>query len=84
MTWAEFCIRSHAYRREDKKKWLHTREVAYYSLIGPHADPKKLPKTKELFIPLEFKSKRDLRKKQRERMILALKKYNLEKRQKNG
>jgi len=53
MTWAEFCIRQHAYRRIEKNDWYKVREIAYSSLIGSHVDPKKLPKSKEKFIPLD-------------------------------
>jgi len=34
MTWAEFQIRLFAFNRMDKRQWIHTREVAYYSYIG--------------------------------------------------
>ena len=53
MTWAEFLIRQHAYHRIEKNKWYKVREMAYASLIGSHIDPKKLPKSKDKFIPLD-------------------------------
>ena len=53
MTWAEFLIRQHAYHRIEKNEWYKIREIAYASLIGSHIDPKKLPKSKEKFIPLD-------------------------------
>ena len=53
MTWAEFLIRQHAYHRIQKNEWYKVREMAYASLIGSHIDPKKLPKSKEKFIPLD-------------------------------
>jgi len=56
MTWAEFCIRAHAFRRIDKNEWRKVREIAYSALIGSHIDPKKLPKTKNDFIPLDEKN----------------------------
>ena len=52
MNWAEFCIRLYAYNRMQKKEWLKVREVAWASTIGPHLDPKKLPKNKDNFMPL--------------------------------
>ena len=58
MTWAEFCIRQHAYRRMEKQSWYKVREIAYSAMIGSHMDPKKLPKSKELFIPLDGGEKR--------------------------
>ena len=42
------------------------RELAWASTIGPHLDPKKLPKSKESFMPLELE-----KKKQRESAIAA-------------
>ena len=53
MTWAEFCIRQHAFYRIEKNEWYKVREMAYASLIGSHIDPKKLPKSKDKFIPLD-------------------------------
>ena len=53
MTWAEFLIRQHAYHRIEKNEWYKVREMAYASLIGSHVDPKKLPKSKDKFIPLD-------------------------------
>jgi hypothetical protein len=53
MTWAEFLIRQHAYHRIEKNEWYKVREIAYSSLIGSHIDPKKLPKSKDKFIPLD-------------------------------
>lgn len=55
MTWAEFRIRLHAYHRQDKYDWLKVREIAYHALIAPNVNPKRLPKTKEAFIPLNRK-----------------------------
>jgi len=56
MTWAEFLIRLYAYKRREKKAWFKVREIAWYSLIGSHVDPKKIPKDKEKFIRLENKN----------------------------
>jgi hypothetical protein len=58
MTWAEFCIRQHAYRRMDKDQWMKVREIAYSALVGSHLDPKKLPKTKNDFIKLDEKQEK--------------------------
>jgi len=49
MTWAEFQIRAYAYKRMEERKDLRFREVAWASLIGFHADGKKLPKNKQQF-----------------------------------
>lgn len=51
MTWREFQLRRYGYEREDKSKWLHTREICYYVLAATGAiDTKKM--SKEKFMPL--------------------------------
>lgn len=51
MTWREFQLRRLGYAREDKAKWIHTREIAYYSLVASGAiDTRKV--SKEKFMPL--------------------------------
>ena len=57
MTWAEFRIRLYAYKRLELKEWQKVREIAWNGLIGSHVNPKKLPKSKEAFIPLDVKRK---------------------------
>jgi len=57
MSWREFQLRRRAYDKAEKEDWIKVREMAFASLIGPHVDPKKLPKSKEQFIPLEPKKK---------------------------
>jgi hypothetical protein len=49
MTWAEFQIRAYAYTRIQEREDIRFREVAWNSLIGFHADPKKLPKNRQSF-----------------------------------
>tara|TARA_R110000803_G_scaffold63443_1_gene124108 strand:- start:6531 stop:6788 length:258 start_codon:yes stop_codon:yes gene_type:complete len=75
MTWAEFRIRSYAYQRMQKTEWFKIRELAWASTIGPHLDPKKLPKSKEAFIPLDLKGKEELNDKRKEAFIKARLKY---------
>ena len=53
MTWAEFRIRLFAYKRKEKNEWIKIRELAWASTIGPHLDPKKLPKSKNEFMPID-------------------------------
>jgi len=49
MTWSEFQIRAFAYRRMQENKELLAREISWNSLLAPHIDYKKLPKTKQKF-----------------------------------
>tara|TARA_R110000764_G_scaffold238536_1_gene335811 strand:- start:3534 stop:3764 length:231 start_codon:yes stop_codon:yes gene_type:complete len=75
MTWAEFLIRQHAYHRIEKNEWYKIREMAYASLIGSHIDPKKLPKSKEKFIPLDSSNDLEMDK-MRQTILKAQKDYN--------
>ena len=75
MTWAEFRIRSYAYQRMQKTEMYKLRELAWASTIGPHLDPKKLPKSKEAFMPLELEKKRKRDKEIADRFIEARQKY---------
>jgi hypothetical protein len=80
MTWAEFLIRQHAYHRIQKNEWYKVREIAYSSLIGSHIDPKKLPKSKEKFIPLDESNNRtDTVDAVRNAILKAQKEYNTKK-----
>jgi hypothetical protein len=36
----------------ERDSWAKVREIAYYSLVAPHSNPKALPKSKEQFMPL--------------------------------
>ena len=49
MTMAEFNIRLFSFNRQREYNEMLVREQAYYSMIGSHLDPKKLPKTKQQF-----------------------------------
>ena len=75
MTWAEFLIRQHAYHRIEKNEWYKIREIAYASLIGSHIDPKKLPKSKEKFIPLDSSNDLEIDK-MRQTILKAQQAYN--------
>tara|TARA_R110000851_G_scaffold268704_1_gene421442 strand:+ start:736 stop:978 length:243 start_codon:yes stop_codon:yes gene_type:complete len=80
MTWAEFLIRQHAYHRIEKNEWYKVREIAYSSLIGSHIDPKKLPKSKDKFIPLdESNNSTDTIDAVRNAILKAQKEYNTKK-----
>jgi hypothetical protein len=85
MTWAEFRIRLHAYNRLDKKEWYKVREIAWNSLISFNVDAKKLPKSKEKFIPLENKRKHDPHKELRRKRIAEVQRIYAEaKKKQNG
>lgn len=75
MSWREFQLRSFGYKRKDRQDWLKVREVAYASLVGSHLDPKKLPKTKEKFLPLGTEQKSRVSDEQKAMFLKAFRKY---------
>ncbi len=84
MTWAEFCIRQFAYRRMDRYSWIKVREIAYQALVGSHMNPKKLPRSKDKFMPLDDKKEKQLTEKQLEAMRKAQEVYRQEVNKRNG
>lgn len=49
MTMAEFNIRLFSFNRQREYNEMLFREVSYYSMIGSHLNPKKIPKSKQQF-----------------------------------
>jgi len=84
MTWAEFLIRLHGFRREQEKDMMMLRELSWIVYTAPHNDPKKMKKSVETFWPI----KKVVSKKKRELMIERFKEmqeqYLEEKKQKDG
>lgn len=80
MTWAEFQIRLFAYNRMEKKHWLKIREIAWSATIAPHLNHKKIPKSKEAFMPLESTntSKSGVSQAQKEAFLAAYQQYQKE------
>ena len=77
MTMAEFNIRLFSFKRQSDKNEMLFREVSYYSMIGSHLNPKKLPKTKQEFwkIGSEDKKNKDRLSKMKIAMEKAVKEY---------
>lgn len=83
MTWAEFQIRAYAHKRMAEREDLRFREVAWASLIGFHANPKRLPKNKQLFWQIGDK-KIATNDKMKEAIERARKQYFKDKKELNG
>lgn len=76
MTWSEFQIRLFAYNRIQKREDFRFREVAYASLIGFHSDPKRIPKSKDAFWPIDKEAKkRGVSDEQKQAFLEAYKNY---------
>jgi hypothetical protein len=78
MTMAEFNIRLFSFKRLERNKEVLFREVAWQSLVGSHADPKKIPKNREKFWQIGEVSNIDKERKIRmkEAMLRAVNNYN--------
>lgn len=76
MSWREFQLRAYAYMKNEQNDWYKVREVAYASLIGSHMNPKKIPKSKEAFMPLGVgATKKKVNDSQKLAFLEAYKKY---------
>lgn len=79
MSWAEFVLRSIAFREEREFQMLMTREISYQSYCSQFAFSKKKPVKKQKFWPIgvvEETSK--VTKNQRKAFLDAFKKYKKE------
>ena len=81
MSWAEFRIRSEAYWRMEVNDWKKVRKIAFTNLIGPHQDPKKLPKSEIQFMPFGDKPKSKLTDKHIQALKNAWAEYDLKRKQ---
>lgn len=78
MTMAEFNIRLFSFNRQAERQDMLFREVSYYSMIGSHLNPKKLPKTKQQFwaLPSEQTMNKERMNRMKEAIIKAREQYN--------
>jgi len=78
MTLAEFNIRLFSYRRLERNKKILVREIAWAATIGSHLDPKKLPKSKEKFMPIgnDVRISREHQERINQTMLKAVQEYN--------
>jgi hypothetical protein len=53
MSWAEFLIRLHGFKRDKEYDMMMLRELSWIVYTAPHNDPKKMKKTKEAFWPIK-------------------------------
>jgi hypothetical protein len=60
MTFAEFQIRLFAWTRMQNRDWEKVRILAWYSYVGSHVDPKKLPSSITSFMPIDTDKKQNV------------------------
>ena len=76
MTFAEFQIRLFAYKRIQLREWEKVRQISWSAFIGPHQDPKKMPKSIDKFMPLgDSNVKKGVSDEQRKRYLEEMQKY---------
>lgn len=80
LSWAEFVLRSIAFRENREFEVLMTREVAYQGYRAQYVFSKKKPLSKDNFWPIG-KTSKTASEKQRDAFMEAFKKY---KKQKDG
>lgn len=61
MTWAEYLIRVDGYLRQMERQMLRDRRTWFNTLIAPAADPAKLPKSEEAYLPLSSDKRKNKR-----------------------
>lgn len=68
MTWLEFQLRLRGYRRQEKNKWYHTREIAY--MVYCSIPKKEKNMTIDQFLPLGGGRKKTSRLSDRQKELL--------------
>lgn len=69
MTWAEFTLRLFSYNRQQKNEWYKVREICYQVYTSNWGDPKKKPISKEQYLPLDGKKKKQMSDVMRKRIL---------------
>ena len=86
MTWAEYILRVDGYLRQQKRQAYRDRRTWYNTLVAPHLDPKKLPKSEQAYMKIDGEEKRKPKVSEEtgQRYIEAMRKYLLKKKASNG
>jgi len=84
MSWAEFLIRLHGFRREREYELMMQRELSWIVYTSPHNDPKKMKRSIDAFWPIKKGVSENRKDKMREALLEAQRKYLEEKKQKDG
>lgn len=79
MTFSEYLLRVEGWHRQQKRQLYRDRRTWYNTLIGPHYDPKHLPRSEEAYMPIDGDKKPKMTKEMREEWDRAVAKYKEEK-----
>ncbi len=84
MTMAEYHLRVEGYNRMKMERMAWQRRSWFIGMVGPHLDPKKLPKSEQAWMPMpgyDQKKSSDMSPQMRERWQKAVADYNEKKAQ---
>ena len=84
MTWAEFLIRLHGFRRSQENDVMMLRELSWIVYTAPHNDPKKMKRSLEAFWPIKKAVSKDKKESMIERFKEVTKNYLEQKKLKDG
>lgn len=84
MTWAEFLIRLHGFRRDQENDMMMLREATWIIYTAPHNDPKKMKRTKDAFWPINKAVTKNKREVMMQRIKEVQEQYLKEKAEKDG
>ncbi len=86
MTLSEYTLRVEGWKREQNRQLFRDRRTWYNTLVGPHWDPKKLPRSESAYlrIPEIDDDKPQKSSELKKRFADAVDKYNKEKAEQDG
>lgn len=79
MTMAEYFLRVAGFKRELKRQMFRDRRTWFNTLVGPHMDPKALPRSEQAYMPLDGEEPGGISPQMRERWKKAVADYNKKK-----
>ena len=79
MTFSEYLLRVEGWHREQKRQLYRDRRTWYNTLIGPHMDPKRLPRTESAYLPIDEEKVSKITPSMKERWDKAVGEYNKQK-----
>jgi len=84
MSWSEFLIRLHGFKREQRKDMMMLRELSWIVYTAPHNDPKKMKKSIDGFWPINKGMSKKAKESMLNKMRMVADKYLEQKKLKDG
>jgi len=79
MTFSEYLLRVEGWHRVQKRQLYRDRRTWYNTLVGPHWDPKKLPRSEQAYLPIDEEDKPKMSPNVKDRWNKAVEEYNKKK-----